>query len=68
MKHILQGLLQNTTILRYANQITMAGLQWNGQKKMQYSILSLFRETPQMPVIVVTLTGSEEIGLQSHTR
>lgn len=27
---------------------------------MQNSILSLFRETPQMPVIVVTLTGSEE--------
>lgn len=29
---------------------------------MQYTILTLFRETPQMPVTAVTLTGSERLA------
>lgn len=35
---------------------------------MQDGILNLFRVTPQMPAIGVTLTGSEEIVLPSHSR
>lgn len=50
--YMLRCLLYNTTILRFANQVTQVGLyfQWNGQKAMQYSTLNLIRETPQMPV------------------
>jgi len=32
------------------------------------SSLNLFSEAPQMPDRGVTLTGSEEIGLQSHSK
>lgn len=48
--------------------------QWNEQKAIQYFtfILNLFREIPQRPALFImqrmTLIGSEEISIQTHSQ